>query len=95
MNIGTKPYNNVVNYFGKEILLPDRNINRELLGQKVFQDSNARKRINKATHSYIFYNIMKTICYYWFRNTFLFKKVIVIIDGKLHFFFHFFYIKII
>lgn len=46
-------WRNVVEAFGKEVLLPDENIDRRRLGEIVFKDPQALKRLNAATHPQI------------------------------------------
>lgn len=43
----------IVAYFGNEVLLPDGNIDRKILGEKIFQDQVARKGLEQITHPYI------------------------------------------
>ena len=43
----------IVTYFGDEVLLPDGNLDRKILGEKVFQDQVARKCLEQITHPYI------------------------------------------
>lgn len=46
-------YNEVIDYFGKDILLEDGRINRELLGEIVFSDNKKLNKLNQITHKYI------------------------------------------
>lgn len=50
---GGGSYNSVVKEFGREILLPDGKINRKLLGEIVFKDDAARRRLEQLTHPVI------------------------------------------
>lgn len=43
----------LVQAFGKEILLPDGNLDRRALGGIVFCDPTARERLNSITHRYV------------------------------------------
>lgn len=43
----------LVDAFGKEILLPDGNLDRRALGSIVFNDPAARERLNTITHRYV------------------------------------------
>lgn len=43
-----------VEVFGKKILKPDGQLNREVLGQIIFSDENARKTLNEITHPVIY-----------------------------------------
>ena len=47
---GGGSYDSVVKEFGREILLPDGKINRKLLGEIVFKDDAARRRLEQLTH---------------------------------------------
>ena len=46
-------YNDIVNEFGREILLPDGEINRRRLGALVFSNGAALSRLNGIAHPYI------------------------------------------
>ncbi len=43
-------WNEIVEHFGRHILLPDESINRKLLGQIVFNDSDERAVLEDITH---------------------------------------------
>ncbi|MEG6584627.1 dephospho-CoA kinase [Dendrosporobacter sp. 1207_IL3150] len=43
----------IVNFFGEDILRPDKTIDRNLLGNKIFNDSEARKSLDSITHPII------------------------------------------
>jgi len=47
---GETAYNDIVRYFGQEILSPDGNINREKLGAIVFHDEQKRTALNSFVH---------------------------------------------
>ena len=47
---GTRGYKEIVEKFGKEILLPDQHIDRVRLGKIVFGSDAARKRLNDIIH---------------------------------------------
>lgn len=47
---GERAYNDIVNYFGEEILQQDGSINREKLGSIVFHDESKRKALNSFVH---------------------------------------------
>jgi dephospho-CoA kinase len=47
---GEAAYNDIVRYFGEDILDQDGNINREKLGSIVFQDEEKRKALNSFVH---------------------------------------------
>ncbi len=47
---GTDPYRKIVETFGREILTADGTIDRRRLGQVIFADGAARRRLNVITH---------------------------------------------
>lgn len=51
----------LVEIFGKEILLPDESLNRRALASIVFNDPSARERLNTVTHRYVMEEIMTRI----------------------------------
>ncbi|HET6781559.1 MAG TPA: dephospho-CoA kinase [bacterium] len=50
---GTEPYSKIVETFGRDVLNADGTIDRKKLGQIVFADGTARRRLNRITHSEI------------------------------------------
>lgn len=50
VKVGTPAYQQIIQFFGKEILLPDQSINREKLGKLVFKDEGKRKLLNSIVH---------------------------------------------
>ncbi|MEX0765786.1 MAG: dephospho-CoA kinase [bacterium] len=50
---GTQTYRKIVETFGPEVLSADGTIDRKRLGQIVFADDSARRRLNRITHSAI------------------------------------------
>ena len=51
----------LVEIFGKEILLPDGSLNRRALASIVFNDPAAREKLNTVTHRYVMEEIMTRI----------------------------------
>lgn len=51
---GMPAYNDIVERFGKDILLPGGAIDREKLGGVVFHDEKARRDLNAITHPRVF-----------------------------------------
>lgn len=47
---GEKAYNEIVQHFGRKILMPNGEINRKKLGHIVFSDSEKLKLLNQITH---------------------------------------------
>lgn len=60
---GKPAYNEMVRCFGKEILLPDGQLNRSRLRDVIFQNEANRKRINQITHMYIFREMLWQLVY--------------------------------
>jgi len=54
---GTEPYRKIVETFGRGVLNADGTIDRKKLGQIVFADDTARRRLNRITHTAIRYRI--------------------------------------
>ncbi len=48
--VDTPGYDEVVSAFGSEIVMPDRTINRTLLGNMIFSDIEKRRRLESITH---------------------------------------------
>jgi dephospho-CoA kinase len=51
---GKPAWQSVVDYFGKEILLPDNKIDRVKLGNIVFADKNKINKLNKIVHPFVY-----------------------------------------
>lgn len=54
-------YNETVNFFGRDILLENGEINRAALGKIVFSNSEKLKKLNDITHKHIFAGINDAI----------------------------------
>lgn len=54
---GTEPYRKIVETFGRGVLNADGTIDRKKLGQIVFADDTARRRLNRITHTAIRHRI--------------------------------------
>lgn len=67
MNIGEDAYNDIVATFGDEILLEDKNINREKLASIVFNNEPLLKKLNSIIHPAVEENIINSIynAYVW------------------------------
>jgi dephospho-CoA kinase len=57
---GSNAYNRIIESFGRDILMPDESINRKMLGNIVFSDSEKLKLLNEITHPAIIEKV-KTI----------------------------------
>lgn len=73
-------WRNVVEAFGKEVLLPDGNIDRRRLGEIVFKDPQALKRLNAATHPQIIQWAKEEIGY---RKQQLGENGVVVLESAL------------
>jgi len=60
-NVGNKMYNQVLDYFGKGIINADGTINRQKLGQIVFNEENSLKKLNEIVHASVLEKIMEGI----------------------------------
>ena len=67
MSIGEDAYNDIVATFGDEILLEDKNINREKLASIVFNNEPLLKKLNSIIHPAVEENIINSIynAYVW------------------------------
>lgn len=72
---GHEYFNQIVNIFGREILLSDGNINRKQLANIVFSDTKKREILNKNTYKYVAKEIK--------RRANQSKNEIIIIDAPL------------
>ena len=58
---GKPAYSEIVEYFGKNILAPDGKIDREKLGEIVFNDNEKRQALNGMTHPRVFEEMQNQI----------------------------------
>lgn len=61
VEIGSEPYRKIVETFGRGVLSADGTIDRKKLGQIVFADDTARRRLNRITHPAIRQRIDKEV----------------------------------
>lgn len=61
MEPGGASYQAVVEYFGEEILSPDKTINRSRLAQIIFEDKDKRLKINELTHPIVLEAVLDEI----------------------------------
>lgn len=84
MNIGEDAYNDIVATFGDEILLEDKNINREKLASIVFNNEPLLKKLNSIIHPAVEENIINSIynAYVWEgQKLFLIEAALLIEAG--------------
>ena len=58
---GTEYLKEIEKSFGKEILLEDGNLNRKLLGKKIYNEKEALEKLNKLTFKYVVNEILNRI----------------------------------
>ena len=58
---GESGYDKIVTEFGREIILPDGEIDRRLLGEIVFKNDNARKRLEQIVHPIVINGIQQDL----------------------------------
>lgn len=61
VNIGKASYKEIIECFGEEILLENKEINRKKLGDIVFNDMDKLSQLNELTHPYIYEEILEQI----------------------------------
>lgn len=61
---GKPAWKQIVGHFGRNILNPDRTVNRKKLGKIVFADKNELERLNSFTHPHILEKINESISEY-------------------------------
>ena len=75
-----KPYQSawkaLVQNFGRDILLPNEEIDREKLGKIVFGDDVKRRVLNKCTHPAIYRSILWALLKYFVKGEFCNNKTI-------------------
>jgi dephospho-CoA kinase len=75
---GKKAWKKIRRAFGDEVLSEKGEIDREKLGKLVFQDTRARITLNRATHPYVYREILKQMIIYFLKGTHL-----LILDAAL------------
>jgi dephospho-CoA kinase len=58
---GKPAWRKIKTHFGEEILLPDGEINRDLLGKIIFHDHSQKKKLNRIVHPFVFQKIEENI----------------------------------
>ena len=80
VQIGKPAYNEIVNFFGQEILESDLSINRKKLGEMVFNDSNLIDNLNKIVHPRIFEEMKYLIEKYCIKEKVIFLDIPLLIE---------------
>ncbi|PVU85325.1 hypothetical protein BB560_007064 [Smittium megazygosporum] len=69
MEPGEKGYNNVLQAFGREVLLPDNiNVDRKKLGEIIFNNEDKRLLLNKCTHPVVRRKLFKQVLSFYIRG---------------------------
>ncbi len=79
-NIGNELYKKVVEHFGKEILGETGEINRQKLGQIVFNDEEKLRIINELVHVYVINELMNGV--EKSENEVVFLDIPLILEGR-------------
>jgi len=58
---GTPGLREIIDYFGKEVLQEDGTLDRKRLSKIVFQDADKRKKLEEATHPFIFEGLLREV----------------------------------
>ncbi|MDY6987527.1 MAG: dephospho-CoA kinase [Thermodesulfobacteriota bacterium] len=58
---GTPGLKEIIDYFGKEVLQQNGTLDRKRLSKIVFQDADKRKRLEEATHPFIFEELLREV----------------------------------
>lgn len=58
---GTPGLREIIDYFGNEVLQEDGTLDRKRLSKIVFEDADKRKRLEKATHPFIFEELLREV----------------------------------
>ena len=77
---GRRAYNQIVKEFGRKVVMINGNIDREELGNIIFYDRDARKKLDRIMMPVIFYEIIKQLLAYKFNGI-----TLVLIDAPLLF----------
>jgi len=51
----------IVDHFGRQILLPDKEINREFLGNIIFNNPDEKQKLNSIVHPFVFTEMEKQV----------------------------------
>ena len=76
----TEAWQEIIDTFGKDLLLPDRNINRPKLGEIVFNDKEALKKLNQIVHPKMYKNFEEQIVSHRKRAG---DKGVVVLDAAI------------
>lgn len=79
---GKPAYNDIVEVFGKRILLEDGSINREKLGKIIFKSDASRKKLNSIVHPRVFEGIIEEINRLKFITSTIFVDIPLLFEAR-------------
>lgn len=82
---GEIAYDEIVNYFGNNILKKDGSIDRKKLGEIIFNDQNKRTKLNSIVHPQVIKKIKENINLYSKNNNILFVDIPLLIEKVEYF----------
>lgn len=82
---GEIAYDEIVNYFGNNILKKDGSIDRKKLGEIIFNDQNKRTKLNSIVHPQVIKKIKENINLYSKNNNVLFVDIPLLIEKVEYF----------
>lgn len=82
VEVGKPAYNDVVCYFGKEILNDDLTINRGKLGDIIFNNIESRRKLNSIVHPRVTGEMIRQIEKYSENNKVIFLDIPLLIEVK-------------
>ncbi|MBU5440044.1 dephospho-CoA kinase [Tissierella sp. MSJ-40] len=75
VEVSMPAYEEIVDYFGEDILLMDKTIDRKKLGKLIFNNINLREKLNGIVHPYVFRAIKENINYYCEKEKLVFLDI--------------------
>jgi len=76
----TDAWKDIIETFGNDLLLPDKTINRKKLGEIVFNDKEAVKKLNQIVHPRMYKNFEQTIDTFNKENN---GKGVIVLDAAI------------
>ena len=59
VDVGQPAWQEIIDYFGENVKLPDENIDRKKLGEMIFSDEEAREKLNSIVHPRVNMKLME------------------------------------
>jgi dephospho-CoA kinase len=87
---GKPAWQEIVSYFGEQVLLPDKNLDRKKLSEIVFRDTEKRKKLETLTHPRIYEEFMRQVKEYTAQDPNAIIQVVIplLIEANLPYLFH-------